>query len=401
MKHLVFHSIGPIDDADILLKRINVIIGPQSLGKSTTLKLASYCSWVEKRIELTQSPDEFMTGDSFIRQLETFHKMKGYFRNDSYISYESEYLSFSYNYSQNQFSFQWGNKRWEYLRPKISYVPAERNLVAVIPNWFEVSLDKNNIRNFMSEWEFARRSLPNQISILNLNVNYNYEKDNKTDLVIGKDGKALVLTNASSGLQSLIPLVVQMNYLYTGIYDSEKGRKIAGDWADEELATTLYDELFVKKGRTVAKHVLEIEDSSGEKKKRLVRFAKNYGSRPFFFSHRDDITEFDEIISRYSLTNHCDIFLEEPENNLFPPTQKHLINWLYDMTKGDRPNSLFIATHSPYVLSAFLEKKDTDFNFFFNTIKDNRVVVHTASEKDRQIIFDYGIDAFFNLQNLD
>lgn len=26
--------------------------------------------------------------------------------------------------------------RWNYICPKISYIPAERNIVAAIPNWF-------------------------------------------------------------------------------------------------------------------------------------------------------------------------------------------------------------------------------------------------------------------------
>lgn len=400
MKHLIIRSIGPIDEADITLKRINVIIGPQSLGKSTALKLASYCTWVEKRIELKQTPHEFLEGDGFIRQLETFHKMKGYFRDESFLSYESDYISFSYKYSLNQFSFRWGEKRWEYHRPKISYVPAERNLVAAIPNWFEVSLDKNNIRNFMAEWESARRSLSDRIPILNLNVDYSFEKESKTDRVIIQNGEVLDLTYASSGLQSLIPLFVQMTYLYTGIYDSERGRKIAGDWADEELAVVLYKDLFVDKGRTEAVHVLEIEDASGEKKKRLVRFVKRYGLHPFYFSNRSDLQDFDNVLSQYSLTNHCEVFLEEPENNLFPPTQMKLVDWLYRMTVGDRLNTLFIATHSPYVLSSLLEKKETDFAFFFNCLVDGRVIVKTATEEDCQTIFDYGVDAFFNLQNL-
>ena len=54
MKHIKIRCLGPIKEADIELKRINVPIGPQSSGKSCVLKTACYCTWVEKRIELTQ-----------------------------------------------------------------------------------------------------------------------------------------------------------------------------------------------------------------------------------------------------------------------------------------------------------------------------------------------------------
>ena len=53
MKHLVIRNLGPLKEADVELKRINVIIGSQSSGKSCVLKTACYCTWVEKRIELT------------------------------------------------------------------------------------------------------------------------------------------------------------------------------------------------------------------------------------------------------------------------------------------------------------------------------------------------------------
>lgn len=39
MKHLIVKHIGPLDQIDIELKKVNVIIGPQSSGKSCVLKL--------------------------------------------------------------------------------------------------------------------------------------------------------------------------------------------------------------------------------------------------------------------------------------------------------------------------------------------------------------------------
>lgn len=55
MRRLKIKNLGALKDADIEFGQVNVIIGPQSLGKSTVLKVASYCTWVEKRIELTQN----------------------------------------------------------------------------------------------------------------------------------------------------------------------------------------------------------------------------------------------------------------------------------------------------------------------------------------------------------
>ena len=50
MAHLIIRNIGAIKEVDIELNKINVIMGPQSSGKSTINKIACYCSWVEKKV---------------------------------------------------------------------------------------------------------------------------------------------------------------------------------------------------------------------------------------------------------------------------------------------------------------------------------------------------------------
>ena len=398
MKHITIHSIGPIVEADIYLKQINVIIGPQSLGKSTILKIASYCTWVEKKIELQQDSSIF-AGDKFVQALKTFHKMEDYINNDSSISYESDYMKFSYVHSEKEFSFEWKSARWDYKRPKISYIPSERNLVAVIPNWFEISLEQNNIRSFMTEWETARRATTNLLDVLNLNVSYRYDPEQKKDMIQIQDGSTMKITDISSGLQSLIPLYVHLAYLNSLLNQSDNPSKIAGDWVNEELQNKIYDELFVKKGRTEAVERTSLINDKGEKVEHTMVYGKSIGKQNFFFSHKEDIEEFEQILNRFFKTDHCDFFLEEPENNLFPPTQGGLTDWLYDMTNGERANSLFIATHSPYVLGKLLEKK-ADIGFFFIYSKDGKTLVNTASSEDMQTIYDFGVDAFFNIENL-
>ena len=118
MVHIIIKNIGPLSEADVYLKRINIIIGPQSQGKSTLLKIASYCSWVEKRIELTQTDSYFQSEDNFVNGLVVFHKMQGYIREGAFISYESDYMTFSYDFDARKFTFSWNKKRWEYRRSK-------------------------------------------------------------------------------------------------------------------------------------------------------------------------------------------------------------------------------------------------------------------------------------------
>ena len=57
MKKLIIHNFGPIETVAIELKRVNLILGPQSSGKSTVLKVACFCDWMERQIAITQTPE--------------------------------------------------------------------------------------------------------------------------------------------------------------------------------------------------------------------------------------------------------------------------------------------------------------------------------------------------------
>lgn len=350
MKHLVIRNLGPLKEADVELKRINVIIGSQSSGKSCVLKTACYCTWVEKRIELTQTADFFAKDGNFLKELERFHKLQGYIKEDTFISYESDFMAFSYDNATQTFKFDWKEGRWNYKRSKVTYIPAERNLVAAIPNWFQVKFADDNIRDFMADWETARQATIDDLSVLNLGVTYHYDATTKSDKVQVADGVTLDFTNTSSGLQSLIPLFVHLNYITK-----------------------------IKTGKTAS-------FASLQELKMLTSKLDEEGKM--------------DTYRNYEYTYHCDIFLEEPEANLFPPTQSNLVEWLLDMTKGEQPSNLFIATHSPYILNAFLEKQDIDMTLLYTRTIEGQITVKTAAEQDLQDIYDYGVDAFFNIETL-
>lgn len=399
MRRLKINNLGALESVDISFSQVNVLIGPQSLGKSTILKVASYCTWVEKRIETTQNISQFVEGDSFIKELVEFHKLNGYIKQDTYVEYETDYLKFSYNNTDKKFVFVWKEQRWDYKRPKVSYIPSERNLVAAIPNWYEVSMGRNNIRSFMTDWETARQTTTDDLNILDLDVAYHYESDGRKDKVQSHHSSSLDFTNTSSGLQSLIPLFVHLNYLYTTQYKVEMDKKIQGDWENDELLNQLYQDLFVDTGRT--KPTIENLDLGGGNVFPLENYCRRQIGNSFLrFTSDQDADDCESIYERYLMTDHCEIFLEEPENNLFPPTQDSLTKWLLDKTVDERSNTLFIATHSPYVLSSILEEENFPLSLFLVYEENGVSKIKTASVEDMQGIYDFGIDAFFNLDNL-
>lgn len=398
MKHLIIRNIGPLNEADITLKKVNVIIGPQSSGKSCVLKVACYCTWVEKRIELTQDPSFFEKENAFINELVRFHKLKSYIKADTYIEYESDCMLFSYSRQTGQFKFEWKNC-WGYTRSKVTYIPAERNMVAVIPNWFEVKLADDNIRDFMSDWETARKATAQQLEVLNLGVSYHYEESSRADKVRIESGEELDFTDTSSGLQSLIPLYVHLNYLDKLQYEQTKSESVQRESENWELLRHIYSILFEK-------DAIDKLRKSGffSKKNKGITIPQDmptelFGAVGLLFADQASANRCKDIYTRYTGNHFCDIFLEEPEENLFPPTQTQLTDWLLDLTEGPHASNLFIATHSPYILTSLLERQDIGLGLFF-TNPEGMPNVSTATEEDIQEIYDYGVDAFFNLETL-
>ena len=325
-RHLIIKNIGPLKEVDIVLSRINLIIGPQSTGKSCILKIASYCAWVEKSIELNQDEKRFLNREAIDAYLIAFHNLQGYISENSFFAYETDSMKFSFSFKENEPKFDWKDDgRWDYKRNKIAYIVAERNILSVVPNWYEIDFPNNNIRYFMKEWQNARNYMGKEerIPILNTRVGYEYDKNIGTDKIVLEDGKELSMQNASSGLQSLVPLYVFAHFITDGIFKIDmKSVK------DQDITINLL-------------HQLKEKHPSGD-------FVYNDGSRIAIASK-----DINSIIDNFTNYNHSEIFLEEPEENLFPETQHDLVNWLAEIVNGERKHSLFIATHSPYIMSAF------------------------------------------------
>ena len=373
MKKLVIKNLGSLKEASIDLCKVNVIIGSQSSGKSCVLKTAAHCAWVQKRIELEQSPAWFSKGKAFITGLATFHRLTGYIRKSTFIAWESDFMKFSYDNSTHTFNFEWKDGRFDYLRSKIAYIPSERNLVAAIPNWYEVEFANDNIREFLIEWENARKAYTCGLGVLNLGVSYEYGEATRVDYVKLKGKKRLNIANASSGLQSLIPLYVYIDYLVNRHFESN-----TESWKQSLAKLHLND--------TLRASISESLRGSSDDLERLYAVQSSEGS-------------LDELYAHYTQTHHAELFLEEPENNLFPPTQCQLADWLIEKTKGDQGCTLFAATHSPYFLTSFLEKNLEELSLFLIATDNGGSVVKTASGGDIQEIYDKGVDAFFNIES--
>ena len=182
-----------------------------------------------------------------------------------------------------------------------------------------------------------------------------------------------------------IPQLVHIDYLTKGIYTSEKAPKDKS-FSEKQLAANLLDILYKRnfdmtaERETSGKHIAHIE------------------GKDFVFHSVQSASLFIDEARQFLLTDHSEIFLEEPESNLFPPTQFQLMDWILELSQ-DRvhKNTFFIATHSPYVLNYLLQENIKDFSLFLTySCEQGLYSVKTADEEDIQEIYDNGSDAFFN-----
>ena len=212
----------------------------------------------------------------------------------------------------------------------------------------------------MKDWEFARRAEKVRLPILNLDVAYRYD-DNVGDQIMLDSSRSLDFTDASSGIQSLVPLYVFVHYMFRQLDGYVRPQTIKDDMEENRLRSFL--------NNTLLRNGLAAD-------------------------------EYERLVVNYMKANHCELFVEEPENNLFPPTQVRLVDWLLELTESHPGSMLSLATHSPYVLNAFLEKKNSKTVLVLYRNTNGATSVKSLTDEEQDEVYDNGIDAFFNLENL-
>lgn len=346
MTTIAIKNIGPIKEvATISLNKINVFMGPQSSGKSTIAKIISFCTWVEKDIATNQSLSEYKENKTYFRErLESFHKIKGYFNSDSYIRYKSEVIDIVWE--NEECSISWVD-RYAYKRSKIAYIPSERNMV-ILPEARKSEFGNTNIRSFLFDWFEARKkySDKNKLSVLNLGVNYYYVEGSEEDHIRGSNNDSeydILLSSASSGLQSITPLIAIIEYLTKWIYDEdtisfeldERRQRVNRILAEEKVLKPYYD-----------KDYLPIEDRQDFTKSFNEKLHEKEEKAVKYFE------EYKTISNSLFKTTNSQFIIEEPEQNLFPEAQRDLVYYFLQKCLDREGNRLTLTTHSPYVLYA-------------------------------------------------
>ena len=311
-ERLIVKSFGPVKDLDIIFRKVTLFIGDQGTGKSCVAKLFSTFKWLEK--VLSQKKYKL----SYFEQYNRFKTMLcAYHRIDSFIDNGNPYIKFEgelYDFLYENGHFSVIDKKQEIKGiSKVMYVPAERSIVSVAENKSKLLKElPDSSETFSDEFVNAKKYFQSGFNLPFEGLRFEYDNLNDIGWIQGTNYKVR-LTNASSGIQSSLPMCIVSEFLSSKISNKE-----------------------------------EIKLSKEEKDKLEKRIAEIMQNEEYSDSIKDMMIRQLSYANRY---NQLINIVEEPELNLFPRSQMEVLFSLISNNASAEENMLVFTTHSPYSLA--------------------------------------------------
>lgn len=313
IQRLQIIDFGPLKEVSIDFRRITVFIGTQGAGKSTIAKLFSTFTWLEKRL-LRGMADikQIEKGTSFKKELCGYHRLESFFKPETEIIFEGQHYTFHYKHNKFKITTRQNTDSIDVY--KVLYIPSDRNSLSSLDNLAGLKSIPASLATFKDEYEAAKKTL-NGIKLPINDVRFTYNKQYNYSYIEGK-GYKIRLTDASSGYQAVVPLMLVSEYLSNLVETNITKKNGAG---------------------------LSFEES--EQLKREVNTIMNDGS----LSTTVKKQALSSISRRFGYSGFVNI-VEEPEQNLYPTSQKAVLYALMQICNRIDGNKLLITTHSPYII---------------------------------------------------
>ncbi|QUB76699.1 ATP-binding protein [Prevotella melaninogenica] len=327
MATIQIKNLGPIKDTGLInLTDVLLVIGRQSSGKSTFMKVLCFCRWIEKKImtSFDNTIQAYTHNKRFTRDLKQFHRIDEiYFKEDTEIIYDGDVVTISLTGVDQNAKINRKLEAWEdRYNSKLSYIPAERNLVSAVQNINDTykAKERDSIFNFIQEWYEAKDTYGSDNKLpLSLTDDFKYYSDKGLDYVVLPNGKPITSFYASSGVQSIMPIDVMTDYIMGVV-----GKVVKFSMLD------LMNRLMESLDTDVRNEIVHGAHEVTEEELAPIREKMKYQS--------------------------AQLFIEEPEQNLYPDAQRKLVQNIIRHLKavksvGKHRSMVVLTTHSPYVLS--------------------------------------------------
>lgn len=319
MRQIRIRNFGPIrsgleeNNGFIDIEKVTLFIGNQATGKSTVAKLISTFTWLEKALYRGDiKENEITRKNKFEGTYCHYHRLKNYFEPTTEIEYRG--LVYIFHYSDGRLIIHSAIANNNYRIPKIMYVPAERNFLSAVDQPEKLKGIPQPLYTFLYEFDRSQQELNENLNLPIGNLKFQYQKQTKTATIIG-DNYRIKLLEASSGLQSSVPLFLVSRNLALSIDKNDASKK---------------------------------EISIDEEKRIRAEIRKIYANKKLSEDLKKAALE--ELSSKFKNAHFVNI-VEEIEQNLFPKSQKEILFSLLEYANNKEGNELIMTTHSPYVIN--------------------------------------------------
>lgn len=330
MRKIQIKYIGPLEDSGVIyIKPMMLVIGKQSMGKSTFMKVLCFCEWLEKTIMTGDQEvvNKYTHNGMFVKNLSKFFRMgDSFFSEKSEIHYKGDCISIDLDKKASNVKI---TKASDFdknrFNEKLCFLPAERNLVFASKNIRkDFSSDKYDMLfNYIFEYgdeenvHYFTKDNP-LIMPFDKETRYYYDDAKRMSVVeVGHKAVPIQPMYTSSGIQSSLPMLLM---ILGTLRKAGTKKSVSPEEITNTIARIVLD---ASSGYTSEIHV----------KDEALQLATNF------------------ITYRRSR-----VFIEEPEENLFPESQYELILAIIKALKETNERTgedsyVMITTHSPYILS--------------------------------------------------
>ncbi len=309
MQKVIIKNLGPIKDCEIDIKPFTVLIGDSGVGKSIILRTISMLRWVYKKMQYKVILKHSKAKTDALRfRLDGLLKnsmLEDFFAKDTYVELLEDDVSIIVIRDRKLTPQYKHIKRNSLLIGKILFLNDIRSSLPEIlssPSGKRARFSyytSDMIDNLLESLDFFTMY---QLKTAQLSVS-SKKKVAYKQIYVSKDGKEIKFENASSGEKNLSIIELICSY-FSDHYDFSEG-----------FISTLTD--------------LVVNGAIFENLGRLQDYLKNK-EKEFFMN----------------------IFIEEPEVNLFPEKQKQVTYFLASLQKMKNRPDIIMSTHSPYILTS-------------------------------------------------
>lgn len=348
MQRLKVKNFGPIgenqNDKDgfftVNISPVTVFIGETASGKSTAAKLSSIFLWLEKKLMRTELSVNLNI--EVFKNLCRQQEIGDYFSSETVLIYEGDAFIFEYNEKNNIITKTPKKNISDYILPKIQYISAARNLLTILYaiRSSTITSEDGNILTLSSnipfmvndlntEYVHALNNLATDGFNLPIEKTQVFYQDHRTFIETNK--KKISMSSASSGIQSITPLLLVSEFLSC------------------EVKKDLFEKLQVTNENLKNKIRNELKNIHYDNL--IEKFNLYCMGGKKILEHDADIERLEFIIKKFISSCFINI-VEEPEQNLFPKTQADVLYKLLEYKNISENNKLIFSTHSPYMLTA-------------------------------------------------